>query len=307
MKNSGKDLEKFVSRIESYMLPLGFEVITNDKIFNDDGVQVAEFDVEIAGKLGSTEIKWLIECRDRPSSGKAPASWIEQLVGRRDRFQFSKVTAVSTSGFSPSAIQYAIESGIETRVVDSISSEKVWEWFRFSELSCFKDHAKVTNVKFYFSDRLSVKAEKALKLFMDDLELNSQAFFSPHIDRSFSAFSMFQDFLQQNPDSLSAIEPNSKEIDHKFVVNVPTGAKGIILNFEKHVYHVARIDFFATITRELLKVPVDSLFEYRSTNDKDVIAQTARFNVEIDNQKFEIDFEKIHQTDELKLSVSKKE
>ncbi len=53
MKNSGKDLENLVKGIESYLLPLGFEVNSNSKIFNDEGVQIAEFDIEISGILGS--------------------------------------------------------------------------------------------------------------------------------------------------------------------------------------------------------------------------------------------------------------
>ena len=78
-------------------MPEGIRVTTNDKIYNDEGIQIAEFDIEVRGKLGSMDFSWLIECRDRPSSGPAPGSWIEQLLGRRTRFGFNKVTAVSTT------------------------------------------------------------------------------------------------------------------------------------------------------------------------------------------------------------------
>lgn len=100
MSNDGTQLEALVAFVEETLLPQGFEVKTNNRIFNDEGIQIAEFDVEVRGKIGSTNIAWLIECRDRPKSGAAPSSWIERLVGRRTRFQFNKVTAVSTTGFS---------------------------------------------------------------------------------------------------------------------------------------------------------------------------------------------------------------
>ena len=99
MGNSGKNLELLVKKVEEILLPEGFRVESREKIFNDEGVQVAELDVLISGKLSTTEIQWLIECRDRPSEGSAPTSWIEQLVGRRDRLKLNKVTAVSTTGF----------------------------------------------------------------------------------------------------------------------------------------------------------------------------------------------------------------
>src|ERR671918_3202396 len=100
MTNTGKSLEKLVKQIEELLLPKGFYIRSNERVYNDEGIQIAEFDIEITGMLGSTPIKWLIECRDRPAQGPAPGSWIEQLVGRRARFRIDKVTAVSTTGFS---------------------------------------------------------------------------------------------------------------------------------------------------------------------------------------------------------------
>ena len=115
MKPDGKQLESLVAFVEEKLVPDGFSVSKNERIYNDVGIQIAEFDIEIHGKIGSTEISWLIECRDRPSSGPAPASWIEQLVGRRTRFKFNKVTAVSTTGFASGASEFALSEGIEIR------------------------------------------------------------------------------------------------------------------------------------------------------------------------------------------------
>ena len=104
-----------------------FRAIAGDQGF-EDGTSIAEFDIEIRGKVGSTNFFWLIECRDRPGDGPAPSAWIEQLVGRRDRFGFNKVTAVSTTGFAPGAVKYAKESGIELREVKELSEEYFLPW-----------------------------------------------------------------------------------------------------------------------------------------------------------------------------------
>ena len=108
MSGEGQHLENLVRQVEELLLPKGFSVAGNSRVYNDENVQIAEFDIEVRGRLGSTYISWLIECRDRPGSGPAPGSWIEQLVGRRDRFRFSKVTAVSTTGFALGAEEYAV-------------------------------------------------------------------------------------------------------------------------------------------------------------------------------------------------------
>jgi len=138
MSNTGKLLEGFVEQIEKILIPHGITVTPNDKVFNDDGVQIAEFDIEIEGKVGTTNFKWLIECRDRPTQGSAPGAWIEQLVGRRDRFNFDKVIAVSTTGFAEGAQEYAEESGIEIRTVTETDLEQIRDWFLLDKMSLYK-------------------------------------------------------------------------------------------------------------------------------------------------------------------------
>jgi hypothetical protein len=134
MVKDGKQLEHFVSFVEQELVPKGFEVALNRKEFDGDGNQLAEFDIVVRGKVGTGEIAWLIECRDRPSEGAAPGSWIEQLAGRRTRFNFNKVTAVSTSGFSPSARDSAAKADIELREVNSIAPEE-FKWLGLEHLT----------------------------------------------------------------------------------------------------------------------------------------------------------------------------
>jgi hypothetical protein len=148
LASDGKDLELLVAFVEETLVPQGFSVSMNKRVFDDEGNQIAEFDVEVSGKLGSTDVRWLIECRDRPSSGAAPVAWIEQLVGRRDRFRFSKVTAVSTTRFASEARNYAERAGIEVREVKTLSPEEFWPWLQLSHMTFATrvhklDHAKI--------------------------------------------------------------------------------------------------------------------------------------------------------------------
>jgi hypothetical protein len=138
----GKQLEALVNFIESILLPEGFEVEPRERVLDNEGRQIAEFDVIIRGKVGSTDFMWLIECRDRPSTGPAPGSWIEQLVGRRDRFSINKVTAVSTTGFAPGAKEYAESRGIELREVRTVTPSD-FKWIECGEMTYFKMISKL--------------------------------------------------------------------------------------------------------------------------------------------------------------------
>lgn len=134
MSNDGRQLEELVAFVEKTLLPQGYEVRANERVYNEEGVQVAELDVEVRGKIGSTNITWLIECRDRPADGPAPGYWIEQLVGRRTRFGFNKVTAVSTAGFAAGAIEFARSQNIELREVKTLTVDEFKDWLAMSAL-----------------------------------------------------------------------------------------------------------------------------------------------------------------------------
>ncbi len=135
MSNDGSQLEALVAFVERTLVPQGFDVKTKQRVYNDESIQIAQFDVEVRGKVGSTAIAWLIECRDRPASGPAPGSWIEQLVGRRARFGFNKVTAVSTTGFATGAVEFAREQGIELREVASLTPDAFSSWLELRAIS----------------------------------------------------------------------------------------------------------------------------------------------------------------------------
>ena len=119
--NTGKDLESLVRRLEELLIPDGFDIGVNRRVLDDDGVQLAEFDIEIRSVAGLRSVSWLIECRDRPSQGAAPSSWIEQLVGRRELHHLDQVIAVSTTGFSEPAIRLARQANIVLRRVENVA------------------------------------------------------------------------------------------------------------------------------------------------------------------------------------------
>ena len=138
MDKTGKELEELIAGIEAQMLPQGFKVEPRQRVMDDSGEQIAELDIVISGALGSSTVKWLLECRDRPSEGAAPVSWIEQLVGRRERFGFDKVFAISTTGFSKAAVDFAKTKAIVLRTV--------------SRLTDIKDDFKLQGMVYHFEE-----------------------------------------------------------------------------------------------------------------------------------------------------------
>ena len=149
--NSGKELEQLVQEIERSLLSADFEVTLNTTEFDDSNNQLAEFDIVISGRLGSCLVKWLIECRDRPSQGPAPGAWIEQLAARKRRFNFDKVIAVSTTGFAKGISEYAESEGVLLRSVKRLKD--IASDFNIEEITYFANRVTIGPTKMTVSNR----------------------------------------------------------------------------------------------------------------------------------------------------------
>lgn len=125
-QNDGKSLEELVSELERVAVGSGRKVEIRRKLYNENGIQLAEFDIIVSAGEEDKKVEWLIECRNRPSQGAAEGGWIEQIYGRKHLNGFDRAIAVSTTGFSPSAIYYALRGNIELRLAEELSQPEMW-------------------------------------------------------------------------------------------------------------------------------------------------------------------------------------
>jgi hypothetical protein len=128
-KNDGRRLEDIVALIEGMRLPPDFKLDKRWQIRDENDIQIAELDILISGRIGTSPSTTLIECRDRPSEGPAPRNWIQQLVGRRDDLNINHVTAVSSTGFARGVARYAASKGIQLRTFQSLTAEDISPYF----------------------------------------------------------------------------------------------------------------------------------------------------------------------------------
>lgn len=298
MASDGKQLEALVAYVEKTLLPDGFKVTTNERIFNDEGVQIAEFDIEIRGKVGSTEIAWLIECRDRPTSGAAPGSWIEQLVGRRARFGFNKVTAVSTTGFAAGATEFALAQGIELREVRALVPEDFADWLFIRHIHHIERHTTLLHASFLLDESEPKENQLALANLLSSIDGNAAILKSSKTGETTTAamaFSvaaggtdgLFDDIAGNGPEKKVRLHANYTNDDH-FVIDTSEGP------IQLHA-----IVFEGELRLKETLVPLMVTAEYRHANTGEVISQIASFSPQsILGMKFSTELHKMTQTGE---------
>ena len=306
MTSDGKQLEGLVSFVEETLIIKGFTVETNSKVFNEDGVQIAEFDIEVRGKVGTTEIAWLIECRDRPSQGPAPGSWIEQLVGRRKRFKFNKVTAVSTTGFAEGVKGFAKTEGIELREVAEISKEAFKDWLLINELTQLNRQAILHHATI-FADK-SEKEEKVveLKKILEKSTGDTPFLVSIVSGEIIPLKNAFLGAVEMAGNLFDDVEPNGESKTIHLHVNYDNDAAHFEVKTLLGNVRIRTIQFHGELKIIEKKIPIIKTTEYRNIDDNTPISQIAIFGPQqIQDQQLSLEFHKLNDTGETHILLRK--
>jgi hypothetical protein len=300
MANDGKRLENLVAYVEQALLPAGFKVTQNEKLY-EDGVPVLEFDIQAHGKVGTTTFSWLIECRDRPSAGSAPRSWIEQLKTRRDEGNFGRVTAVSTMGFSAGAVSLAQKHGIELRVVDALAPEAFAEWLPTFMVQYQTRRIELLNAMIGIAHTSDTALWTAAMDIVKSGDGKSKLLRLQQTGELASAEDAFKVLILEQAELWESLEPNgpAKTVhidatyvpDLRFEIVTPLGP-----------VEVESIKFDGTAALQVEHAPVSYTGEYKHATSGEVISQVASFGPRsLLDMQFATEMHKITETGETQI------
>jgi len=306
MKSDGKQLEGIVSFVEKTLLPQGFDIKTNERVYNDEGVQIAEFDIEVHGKIGSTTIAWLIECRDRPGKGPAPGSWIEQLVGRRFRFGFNKVTAVSTTGFAVGAVDFAQKQGIELREMKSLNPAEFAQWLVMQHYSIFRHVTKLEHATILINKEESEDRREALAQLISNLPGDAKFLRSSKSGEVVASAAAFLGAVSEVGTLFDDLNPNSPIKQISLLAKYPDEEDHFIVDTKLGPIRIAEILFEGGLTVCEQQMPLALTAEYRQAETEEPISQVASFGPHsIDGLTLSLEIHRIADTGETHVILRK--
>jgi hypothetical protein len=126
MAEEWREFEELVSRIERILGPIGAVVTSPDRIRDSVTGKLRDVDASIRPQKDAPPVR-VLECRDR--AGVQDVTWIEQIIGKTLGHGVPTI-AVSSTGFSKSAVTKANHYGIETRVISTLTQEEMIRWVR---------------------------------------------------------------------------------------------------------------------------------------------------------------------------------
>lgn len=217
-----------------------------EKLFDDDGTPLAELDVEVRGKVGSTEMVWLIECRDRPSKGAAPSEWIQSLDGRRRLFGFNKVTAVSTTGFSKSALAAAQKLDIEVRTVKGLSADAFSHWLPMTHFVGVHNQCELTGSRLLIDPQANADVRDALLEAIKSADNDARLLKKSRTGDCVKPAEALLALVEQN-DLFSRVEPNGPELRIQINAQYTNDADHFVVETSKGDVRIRAIEFIGLL------------------------------------------------------------
>lgn len=289
---NGTELENFVARLEQALVPAGFTVETRRREFSADGVQIAELDIVISGRVGSSPVTCLIECRDRPSEGSAPGSWIEQLVGRRSRFRFDKVMAVSTTGYAPGAIEFAKEAGVSLRGANELTAEGVADWFQAQTFDVVHRTIHLEYAKIFISDTEPAHRANAATVAIQAASLDQPFLKNPKTGERVRPVDAFTIALSRRP-TLWPEDPNQTWSDRVEIDACYPTTDSYELETSVGAVAVPRILFRGVIGLKVDSVPFTRFAEYTDELAGDRIASSVEADLNMEGERYMVSLDKL--------------
>ena len=141
-----KEFEEIIARLEQALHPSGFIVQSPDKLLDKVTGELREVDVSIRNSREKSQpVVLIIECRDRVAV--QDVLWIEQLVTKQKDIEIPKIIAVSSSGFSSSAMKKAEFHKIETRSTKEVTLKDFAGWLGLDSLTLYEEHWWVDDIE----------------------------------------------------------------------------------------------------------------------------------------------------------------
>jgi hypothetical protein len=143
MLRQGRELELLIEKLEKTVLPKGAKITSPGFIPDRITGVLREVDILIEHKVGTSQIRIIIECRDRNSI--QDVTWIEQIHTKVNDIRANKVIAVSSSEYTQPAKEKAQFYGIETRIYSEINHDIIKEWWKVEYLDLRKKQFNIVS------------------------------------------------------------------------------------------------------------------------------------------------------------------
>jgi hypothetical protein len=257
-----REFERLAAFVEEVLGPKGASVKSPDKVRDLLTKRKREVDASIRYKIGSVPLLITIECRKRGRS--QDDTWIEQLAKKKEKIGAAKTIAVSSNGFSSSALKTAEFYGIETRIIKEVSARDIVSWCEMEYLHYCPPRIRVTSITLADDTGKVISLDHiCTALGIPDHRLNSNTPFLASDEGHFTVNDLIGCWQREHHTS-------EKSLTHGVVPQGPPIQRIIHAELEPKKYwlvgtdrrYLSRIHLIADVSVDLIQIPVNRRYRY---------------------------------------------
>lgn len=202
------------------------------------------------------------------------------MANKRDVFQFNKVTAVSTTGFSPAAVQHANKLHVELREVAATSPEDLSSWLKLAEVELVQHDISLADIDLVFDkDFITPAREHYLQQLMSLPDGRQRAVLVSGETGDKLSFHIACREALAVAGAFNALDllENAQEID--MTVEYEAAGAHLFMETPDGNVRVRKIRFKGSVRAVLKKIPVVGHSVYRTVCSEEDFAQSATAHI----------------------------
>ena len=257
MSRKGREFELLIEKLEKIVLPAGAKIFSPGYLKDRITGEQREVDILIEHKVGTSNIKIAIECRDRISN--QDTTWIEQIHTKLNDINIDKAIVVSSSQFTQPAIEKAKFYNIETRTYEEINAKLIESWWHVEHINMITKHFKIVlamfksdNPEFQEMHNIEIQNEKTVATKFIIRKTDKQ---------SFTMNEVFQRFSDKIDDWENLI-PNEPPIRKTIVAHYTNPEERFEIKTNDISISITEIIFEVELCLIMRKVPVSRVLKY---------------------------------------------
>jgi hypothetical protein len=264
MARAGRDLELTIKKLEECNLPIGAKINSPGFLIDRITGQSREVDILIEQKIGTFDIKIVIECRDRKSS--QDTTWIEQLKTKFDDIKADRIIVVSSGKYTSQAIEKAKFYNIELRRLEEINSDLIKSWWKVEFVNLHFTQINIISAGVVIDD----EPEDELPNIISKLDLNKEIFYSSKDDRFFSLNAIVTGAINGIANSWCLFHEPNKTFRKYIDLMVDPSDSIYFVEVEGEKYFISQINVVVDITFIQRNEPINRSAVY--SNEKEELS-----------------------------------
>ena len=257
MSRKGREFELLIGKLEGIVLPEGAKITSPGFIKDRITGQLREVDILIEHNVGTSNIKIVIECRDRTSI--QDTQWIEQIHTKLNDINIHKAIVVSSSRFTQPAIEKAKFYNIETRTYEEITTDFIKSWWSIEQIRVISNGFTVISAIFdvdnpQIIERLNEEVFKG--------KTPEMKFINSTVDDQIFSLNDIFIWCSKEIDDWDSLLPDGPPIKKNFIAHFNNPGDRFEININDLKTGITRIAFYVELRIISKFIPVSRVSQY---------------------------------------------